>query len=387
MDFYINVASKSLTKENEELCGDKVEIIRNDDSVIIIMADGMGSGVKANILATLTCKIIGTMLKEGANIEDTVETVVKTLPECNIRKVAYCTFTILQIFYTGKAYLIEYDNPNMVVFRNKHKWSPEGSVKTINDKKIKETRFNVDIGDLFGIVSDGIVHAGEGNTLNMGWQLENVSEFIEYFVKNGDGPDKICKMLSDTCDGLYGGKYKDDATTVIVAIEAPKLAKIMIGPPINHDLDKEAVNELLSGSGIKIVCGGTTSRIVGRYVNAGEEGELFGLGSDVPPISQMKGIDLVTEGVLTLSKVSDILNLCLKDKEFIKSLDIKDGADKLASIIMNNCTDINFIVGTAENPVHKNVDTRISFEYKMKLIDSIANKLKMLDKRIRIQYF
>src|SRR5699024_5541744 len=119
MNFYVEAFYRSLNKYNEELCGDKVEIIRNEDSLIIVLADGLGSGVKANILATLTSKIIATMLKKGCEVEDAVETIAHTLPICNVRKLAYSTFTILQIFKNGKGYLVEFDNPSVFFIRDK----------------------------------------------------------------------------------------------------------------------------------------------------------------------------------------------------------------------------------------------------------------------------
>ena len=111
MKVSLDVSWKSLNKHGEELCGDTVGILKNEDSDIFILSDGMGSGVKANILSTLTMKILGTMLRDGANIQDCVETIAKTLPVCTVRHVAYSTFTILQIFKDGHAYLVEYDNP------------------------------------------------------------------------------------------------------------------------------------------------------------------------------------------------------------------------------------------------------------------------------------
>ena len=143
MGVSIDVAWKSLNKHQEELCGDKVEILKTDDSDIVILADGMGSGVKANILATLTSKILGTMLQEGAALESCVETVARTLPICKVRNTAYATFSILQIFHSAEAYLVEFDNPSCVFIRDGKIINYPYETREIAGKKIHEYRFTV----------------------------------------------------------------------------------------------------------------------------------------------------------------------------------------------------------------------------------------------------
>ncbi len=100
-DFYMESGNVSLFKKGEELCGDMVEKIYHDDAYTLVLADGLGSGVKANVLSTLTSKIIGTMMADGQPIEDCVATIVETLPVCSVRQVAYSTFTILQVRRNG----------------------------------------------------------------------------------------------------------------------------------------------------------------------------------------------------------------------------------------------------------------------------------------------
>ena len=147
MDFYVDAFYESLNKYNEELCGDKVEIIRNRESVIVVLADGLGSGVKANILATLTSKIIGTMLKKGADLEEAVDTIAQTLPICNVRKLAYSTFTILQIFKNGEANLVEFDNPTIFFLRQGKLLEIPFEFRNIDGKSVRN------VGSILGLAT------------------------------------------------------------------------------------------------------------------------------------------------------------------------------------------------------------------------------------------
>ena len=169
MKMSLDIAWKSLNKAKEELCGDTVEIIKTEDSDILVLSDGMGSGVKANILSTLTTKIMGTMLKNGATIEECVTTVARTLPVCQKRQVAYSTFSILQIYKNGEACLLEYDNPGGILIRDGHQKNVTFAVKEIEGKIIREYHFNVCYGDYYIMMSDGVIHAGVGTRSGFGW--------------------------------------------------------------------------------------------------------------------------------------------------------------------------------------------------------------------------
>ena len=179
MKMSLDIAWKSLNKAKEELCGDTVEIIKTEDSDILVLSDGMGSGVKANILSTLTTKIMGTMLKNGATIEECVTTVARTLPVCQKRQVAYSTFSILQIYKNGEACLLEYDNPGGILIRDGHQKNVPFAVKEIEGKIIREYHFNVCYGDYYIMMSDGVVHAGVGTRSGFGWPRSEVARYIE----------------------------------------------------------------------------------------------------------------------------------------------------------------------------------------------------------------
>ena len=163
MNVYVDMAYKSLNKHGEELCGDIVELVTTDDSKILILADGMGSGIRANILATLTSKILGTLFFNKLKIDEAVTTIARTLPVSSVNGVAYSTFSILQIFQSGDAYLVEFDNPGCIFIRDGEIQKIPFVEREIEGKKIREYRFQVKIHDAFVLMSDGCIGCSAGD--------------------------------------------------------------------------------------------------------------------------------------------------------------------------------------------------------------------------------
>lgn len=379
----------SLLKYGEELCGDKVEIIETKDSQIIVLADGLGSGVKANILATLTSKIIATMISRGATVYEAYETVSDTLPVCQERQIAYSTFTILQIFKTGEAYLVQFDNPDAILIRDGELFELDRKLLLINGKKIYESRFEVTAGDLFVLLSDGVIHAGVGKTLDYGWQRENVVNYIKKIYKKENNPIETSRYITDICNLLYMSKPGDDTTIVAVKIQKEEDTTVMVGPPVNLNDDETIVKKLIESSGKKIVCGGTTSLIVSRITGKELEVEIDYEDSAIPPVGNIAGIDLVTEGIITLRSVLTIVKkYASKDltMEDIKDLNRKDGASRLARLLIRDCTKINFIVGKAVNAAHQNLGLPVDLTMKLKIVEEIRQALTDIGKKVEIIY-
>lgn len=390
MSLYIDASYESLNKYNEELCGDKVEIIRNNDSVIVVLADGLGSGVKANILATLTSKIIGTMLVNGASLDEAVETIVNTLPVCRERGVAYSTFSILQIFNSGYGYLVEFDNPSIICLRKGRFAEIKKESREINGKKVMESRFKVTPDDIFIMLSDGVVHAGIGSTLNLGWQWENVKEYASRIYRQDMTAKNIAKLLLSVCDNLYMQRPGDDATVAAVKVRKHVKVNIMVGPPVDRSMDAYVVDRFFNQEGKKIACGGTTSQIISRELRKEIITSFNYFNPSIPPTAEIEGIDLATEGVLTLGKVLEYSKKYVSSESTIQdflSLNKQDGASRLAKILLEEGTQINFYVGRAMNPAHQNPEFPLSLGIKLKLVEEIAECLRNLGKQVVLEYY
>lgn len=224
MGLFIDVAYATLIKHGEELPGDMVNVIRLEDCTIIVMADGLGSGVKANILATLTSKIAGTMLKEGADIYETVDTIANTLPVCKVRNIAYSTFTLIKIYENGDTYIAEYDNPKTFMVRNGQSIDIPMRELIINGRRVKESNLTLQEGDVLTVVSDGVIHAGLGDVLNLGWQWEDVQNYLRKRTTDAFSAQSLGNDLLEACSDLYFGKPGDDTTVVSIKVRRPSYA-------------------------------------------------------------------------------------------------------------------------------------------------------------------
>lgn len=389
MNYFIDVSYCSLNKNGEELCGDKVEIIKTPEAIIIVLADGLGSGVKANILATLTCKIAGTMLKEGLSIYETMDTIVHTLPVCSIRQLAYSTFTIIKIYKDGHVHAIEYDNPAYLLIKDNIITIPSKKELLINDKIIRESTFNLSLGDVLTIVSDGVIHAGVGAVLNLGWQWDNVADYLEALCENEKCSANISKDLVQTCQKLYADKPGDDTTVVTVTLRQPEYVNIFTGPPKYTENDSSVIKRLMSSKGKKVVCGGTAANITARELRESISVSLNYYDLEVPPTAHINGIDLVTEGVLTLSKTIEKLKAYLQsslEDKISLNLNGEDGASKLAKLLIEDCTHLKLYVGTSINPAHQNPDFPADLSIKIRLIETFTDILKRLGKEVSIEY-
>lgn len=388
-DLCADIGYKSVNHYGEELCGDHVDIVEQDEnSTVIVLADGLGSGVKASILSTLTSKIISTMMAEGLPLEECVSTIAATLPVCSMRGVAYSTFTIIHLKNNDIAEVIQYDNPQVIVIRDEQNYDYPKTEMNIGGKKIFKSVIKLRENDIFVAMSDGCPHAGIGMSYNFGWKREDIISFIETLAPVGYTAKTLSTILVDECFKLYGGKPGDDATACIVRIRKREPMNLLFGPPSNRDDANRMMSLFFSKEGKHIICGGTTSSIAAKYLNKPIKASLNFEKADVPPIAEIEGVDLVTEGVITVNKVVEYAKDYLGDNEHYEHWSLKrDGASLISRLLFEEATDINFYVGRAINPAHQNPDLPINFSIKMNLVEELSACLKKMGKRIKVSYF
>lgn len=384
-----DIGYRSIFHDGEELCGDHVDVIEQEDgSTVVVLADGLGSGVKASILSTLTSKIISTMIAAGLSLEDCVQTIAATLPVCSERHVAYSTFTIMRIVDSNEAELIQYDNPSVILLRDGEEYDYPKAELNIEGKKIFQSRIRLCENDVFVLMSDGCPHAGIGTEYNFGWQREDIAEFMKTFYSVGYTAKTLSTILIDECNRLYGGKPGDDATACVVRIRKREPMNLLFGPPSNRDDCDKMMSLFFSKEGKHIICGGTTSTIAARYLGKPLKPKLEFIDKDVPPIAEIEGVDLVTEGVITINKVLSYAKDYLNDNESYSQWGVKrDGASLICRLLFEEATDINFFVGRAINPAHQNPDLPINFNIKMQLVTELSDCLRKMGKRIKVSYF
>ena len=364
----------SINHYGENLCGDHIDIVeQSEDSKVIVLADGMGSGVKASILSTLTSKIISTMMAEGMSIEECVATIAATLPVCKVREVAYSTFTIIRIINSETVEIIQYDNPKILFIRDGKPFNYPEIEMHIDDKTIFKTTINLLEGDTIVAMSDGCPHAGIGLSYNFGWEMEDISNYMCSMSVGKFTAKTLSTMLIDEVNKLYGNCPGDDATACVIKIRKRVPVNILFGPPSNRDDCNRMMSLFFSKEGKHIVSGGTTASIVAKWLK---------------PTANIEGVDLVTEGVITMNKVVENARDYLEKNEFFEQWGYGiDGASLICRLLFEEATDINFYVGRAINPAHQNPDLPINFNIKMNLVQSLSELLVKMGKRIKISYF
>lgn len=388
-NLFADIGYQNMNKYGEQLSGDHIDVIeQGEDSTVIVLADGLGSGVKASILSTLTSKIISTMMAAGLSIEECVKTIADTLPICSVRGVAYSTFTLIHLVENREAEIFEYDNPHVIMLRDgKHFHLPK-EVHQVGDKTIYQSRIPLQEHDLFIAMSDGCTHAGIGLDRKFGWERDDIIRYLEKLYDAEFSAKTWATILLEECNNLYQFKPGDDTTICAIRMRRHETLNVMFGPPAVHEDTQRMISMFLESEGKHIVCGGTTSSLVADYLGVEIHPNLEYADADIPPTASMEGVDLVTEGVITVNRVLEYAKNYLEDNQsYVKWGYKDDGASMICRMMFEDATDINFFIGRAINPAHQNPNLPINFSIKMQLVIELNEALKKMGKQVHVIYF
>ena len=381
MRLYYEWGTKQLHKHSEELCGDSVAISRHSDSVTLALSDGLGSGVKANILATLTTRIAMHLLENDLPLSEVVETLGKTLPVCEVRKIAYSTFAIAQFFRDGRARVVEFDTPPPILLRDRKLLPTLFHERDVGGKTIRESVLELQLGDWVVFVTDGVLNAGIGGVYPLGWGWEQATRYLESHTHPELSAQDVAEKLATTVAELYANAPGDDVTVAVIKVRKKLVATVFAGPPVDPIADEEIFARFIERRGLHVVCGGTTAKIVSRHLGQPLEVDLSTMTPDVPALGRMEHIDLVTEGVLTLTKAHELLRAGA-NKQTVRFR--TDGAAALVRLLLE-VDHVHFIVGLAVNPVHQSPKLPVELGMKLSVVREIAEELKKRGTEVSIE--
>ncbi len=378
---YPEIAVAQLSKAGEELCGDKVEIARTAAATTVAISDGLGSGVKASILATLTTKIASSLLKRNIPLTEVVPTITETLPVCRERKIAYSTLQIIKILPDCMATVVEYDTPATFLLRGGQVVPFPTAAKNIGGKAVKEGRLLPGENDILVAVSDGVIHAGIGGLLKLGWDWPGIAAELAANCSPAADAAAIADHILGCCNGYYLGQPGDDSTVVVVKLRRPRRLTIFTGPPANREMDGLAVKRFLGSEGKRVIAGGTTANIVSRVTGQPVAVDLEYQDPEIPPIATIAGLDLVTEGVLTLTAATARLG----DLSKLRDSRRRDGATLLARLLVE-ADRIDILAGTAVNPAHQNPNFPAQINIKTQVLANLRARLDALGKQVTVEW-
>jgi len=317
------------------------------------------------------------------DLKHSAKIIMDTLPVCKERKISYSTFSIADIRYNELnsniiINFLEYDNPRALYFRNSNHIEWQGDVNVLDrqgafkKEEIIHNVFNLKVGDRLIIFSDGVTQAGMGISKSLGWRLTGVKTYIEQILEKS--PDissrEITKLIVNKALNLDGLASKDDITCCCIYIRKPRRTLIVTGPPFLKESDNILCQKISSFTGKKIISGGTTALIVSRNLNKRIKVDLSSWSKDVPPLSVMEGMDLVTEGMLTLSKVAYTLEKKIPINELAN-----DAVKKYIELILDS-DQVHFIVGTKINEAHQDPSIPVEIGIRRTLIERLRRALE-----------
>lgn len=387
---FIEIDSCLRAKHGQHISGDVFlsEKAEEEGRIVSVLSDGLGSGVKASVLATMTATMALKFATSPMDIRKSAEIIMDTLPICSVRKISYSTFTVVDMARSGHTRIIEHGNPSFLLIR------PEGEVRIEKtelrparwrDRVISYTSFDVEREDRIVFFSDGISQAGMGEYRTpFGWGLKAVEAYIREQIERQPhiSARELSRALVARAVEVDGLTAKDDITCGVVYIRSPRQLLVMTGAPFNRAHDPDLARMAERTPGRKVICGGTTANIISRQLNRPIQIDLRQARDPrVPPCARMEGFDLVTEGILTLGEVLRLL------EEGFAPEEMKSNAAVRVTRMLIDSDVVRFAVGTRINEAHQDPNVPVDLELRRNIVKRIARVLEDKHmKRVVIQY-
>ena len=387
---FIEVDSCQRAKGGEFISGDVFlsENLKKEGRIVSVLSDGLGSGVKASVLATLTATMALKFTASAMDISRSAEIIMDTLPVCSVRKVSYSTFTIVDMTIMGETRIVEHGNPPFLLVRPKGEVSVQKTAllpKRWKERVIDYSTFNVQREDRIIFFSDGITQAGTGSPLTpSGWGQENVDKFVRQQISENPSISarELSRLLVAKAEEIDGNSAKDDITCGVVYFRSPRQLLVLTGPPFKRQHDYDLAVMALNTPGRKVVCGGTTANIIAKRLNRKVYDDVDQTHDPkIPPYGRMDGFELVTEGALTLCEVLHLL-----EGEFVPEGMSPNAAVRLTALLLDSDI-VKFAVGTSINEAQQDPNFPVELDLRRNIVKQIAKLLESkYMKRALIQY-
>lgn len=374
---FIDIGSAQKQKYGEDCFGDTVfsKKIPEERRVISVLSDGLGSGVKANILSSMTSRMAMKFMEDNTNLMRSSETMMNALPICQVRKISYATFSIVDSELEGKTRIFEMDNPRYIFIRDRKLLDIKGrdfSLPHWKDRLIMVSQMTTQPEDRIILMSDGVTQAGLGNKkYPLGWGRQGCVEFVEQELQKDPYISSYSlaeKIVAEALTKEVDKKAGDDISCVCIYFRTPRKLMVLTGPPFDEDKDREIAEMVSSYDGRIAVCGGTTSNIIERELCLKCEIDKTSFDTSIPMASKMEGIDLVTEGILTLTDAYRMLKEGIDKSSNVASV-------KLVNLFLSS-DKIDFVVGTKINVAHQDPSLPMELEIRRNIVKKIFRLLQ-----------
>lgn len=379
-DYHFDVDIQQKLPKGEVVCGDVfyTRRIKEEGRVILVLSDGLGHGVKANVLATLTASMALNYSSLHTEPAVAAKVFMRALPQSSDGKGSYATFTIIEIEVDGIVRIVNYDNPPTLIFRNGEFFSPREIEVNIRGeenvgKVLRIREFKPIQGDRIIFMTDGVVQSGlGGKRYPMGWGLDQVHKFAENQIAREKeiSATRLSRKILNQAAMNDGFELKDDTSCGIVHFRKPREFMLITGPPFYKIKDVDFVKRVTEFPGKKIICGGTTAEIIARELELEVNIQHRYAGAAIPPAAQMEGFEMVTEGILTMGKVEEILENYSRETRLGNT-----PPDEVVKLLMEHDI-IHIIVGTRINWAHQDPDQPLELEIRKVVIKRIVRLLE-----------